>query len=380
MAKSSPPIAVHIMNAFLDDLNDEIILRGVIDPASLPLLKVDLYQREARSGSSLQKMVAALKEGASFPSLDLGMRGGHYSEQSETPGSFYLHDDIFIIDGLQRQTAALRAIHDGFIPNIGVTIHFNTNRPWEKARFRVLNISSIKLAANVMLRNLAEENAAINLLVQMCHDSSFALCRRVCWQQTMKRGELLNALTFLKISAMLHSRFATVAPKGTANSGDTDMTGAFEQVAGKFERTMNRCSRKVVQDNIKTYWEVIDEVWGVRNIAYKELAVHLRGSFLLALARVFADHTNFWNDNRLVVEKELRKKLALFKIQDPSIANLAGASGKAKDTLYRLLVDHINSGKRTKRLDTFVKVRTLQPVKDEEAEESFETTAVEASA
>jgi hypothetical protein len=45
--------------------------------------------------------------------------------------------------------------------------------------------------------------------------------------------------------------------------------------------------------------------------------------------------------------------LALFPINDPVIQGLSGAHGMARAQLYNLMVQHINSGKRTKRLVPF---------------------------
>jgi hypothetical protein len=37
-------------------------------------------------------------------------------------------------------------------------------------------------------------------------------------------------------------------------------------------------------------------------------------------------------------------------LNDPNVKNLTAASGKARHILYQMLVEHVNSGKRTKRL------------------------------
>jgi len=60
---------------------------------------------------------------------------------------------------------------------------------------------------------------------------------------------------------------------------------------------------------------------------------------------------DFWHDNVLFVGTDLQRKLKTFPVTtDPTIAQLAGASGKGRDMLLQLMIDHINSGKRTRRL------------------------------
>lgn len=82
-------------------------------------------------------------------------------------------------------------------------------------------------------------------------------------------------------------------------------------------------------------------------------APHLKRGFLSVLATVFADHQNFWNDTKLTVSSDLRRKLALFKINDPSISHLCSAFGQARVLLYYHIVEHLNHGKRSRRLKKF---------------------------
>jgi hypothetical protein len=73
-------------------------------------------------------------------------------------------------------------------------------------------------------------------------------------------------------------------------------------------------------------------------------------TFLKCLGTFFASYPVFWNGNRLSIERDLRKKLASFPIQDPTVNQLASSGGKASALLFRMFEDHVNSGKRTKRL------------------------------
>ncbi len=55
--------------------------------------------------------------------------------------------------------------------------------------------------------------------------------------------------------------------------------------------------------------------------------MYLRSAFLSALTSVLADHSTFWADSSLRVERNLRKKIALFPVTDPQVINLSSASG-----------------------------------------------------
>lgn len=108
--------------------------------------------------------------------------------------------------------------------------------------------------------------------------------------------------------------------------------------------------RNKFRDNVRTFFDALDQAFGVRVITYKEGATHMHGSFLLALAKVFAYHEDFWRGDRLFVERPLIRKIGSFPVSDTYVAQLANAAGKSSDILFTLLVEHINKGKRTKRL------------------------------
>jgi hypothetical protein len=99
-----------------------------------------------------------------------------------------------------------------------------------------------------------------------------------------------------------------------------------------------------------TFFELVDECWGIRSIQLRGGTTHTKETFMVALARVLSNHGAFWRGDRLFIEAPLRRKLAGFPVADPTIVNLASSSGKSRDVLYTVMVDHINSGKRTKRL------------------------------
>ena len=95
--------SVKIVHGALDETpENELILRGVIDPLSLGKLKIDEYQREVLSSAKISKIKKGLRA-RRVPDIVLGMRGHRIRE---VDGSVYLLDPVYIIDGLQRVTAA----------------------------------------------------------------------------------------------------------------------------------------------------------------------------------------------------------------------------------------------------------------------------------
>lgn len=332
--------SIKFVSAALDeDKEKNIVLRGVIEANSLSLLKVGPYQREILPLSKIKDLEEAFTEGSAVPDIDLGMRGGNFTEMN---GAFYLQDETYIIDGLQRVTAAKKTIESGkVVPRLGGIVHFNTTEEWERNRFRILNTLHTKLSPNIMIRNMEKEYNIVELLHTLTKDKSFVLAEKVCWNQRMLRSsELISAFTFLKVASALHSKFGAVRPGGS-----------YREIIPSMEKLYVKLGRGTIRENIKTYWNVLDECFNIRFTVYKEMAPHLKASFLLAIANIFSDHAVFWKDAILFVPSILRKKIAQFPVLDPQIVQLSGTSGGVgSQMLYELILKHINKGKTTKRL------------------------------
>lgn len=337
--------SIKVLNAGLDESplrGGSIIMRGVIDANSLVDLQVDDYQREAMQHNDRSRLMQALKGQQPLPDIELGMRGERYINRND---AHYMQDPMFIIDGLQRVSAAIRymQLNPGLLPRIGATIHFATNRTWERHRFEVLNIARVKVSPNIILRNRREDHDVLRMLYDLTHDASnFALYQRVGWSQNMKRTELLTALMLFKTLGYLHMHTASGMIGGNV---EDSMRGsdALKEAVG-----INN-----LKQNLMAFYNVIDNAWGVRAIQYRDVAPQLKGTFLFVLARLFSDHVDFWrsgNERQFFVNVDLQAKLKGFKIFDPAVQNLASSSGKSRILLYTMLVDHINSGKRTRRL------------------------------
>jgi hypothetical protein len=335
---------VKMESAALDEThNKDIILRGVVSVDSLSNLLLDDYQREAMPLTALSSILKAIEAGQSLPDIELGMRGGSYYESQDT-GEFTLRDPIYIIDGQQRVNGALHIAQTkpGVSIRIGATLHFNTTKKWERERFRILNSLRSKVSPNVLLRNMREDSKAVSALHLLSFDKNFVLHDRVSWQQRMLRSELVTALTFAKLTLMLHSH------KGRGHSRTN-----INELVPALDRTLDTIGVTAFRKNMVSFFDLVDECWGIRRVQYREGAAYMRGNFLTVLARLLSDHVDFWkspDEKVLFVDAPLRRKLAGFPIHDPAVQNLAGSGGKSREMLYMLMRDHINSGKRTKRL------------------------------
>lgn len=318
-----------------------IILRGVIDSSTLKNLLFDDYQREALPLASLKKLTDALKAGEALPDIEIGMRGDHVKGTEDT---YYLQDPCYVIDGQQRVNACINTLQmqPGLPIFLGATIQFSTTREWERERFRILNSDRSKVSPNILARNLREDHVMVNVLYRLTEEhSSFCLGGRVSWDQNMKRNKLLTALNLLRVAGQLHSH---VGAGGATQLAD---------LAVQLDALADRATPSQIRDNVVTFFNAIDEMWGIRSVQYREFSPHLHGGFLTMLARFFSDHLDFWRGTtgwKLLIDSDMKRKIAQFPLNDPGIAPLTSSSGASKNILYEMLVKHVNSGKKLKRL------------------------------
>lgn len=336
--------SVKLVRAALDETpGGDIILRGSLDCASFSAIKIAAYQRETLSLKQLSSLIGGFRDGGKIPDIVIGMRGGNYLERD---GAFYLQDETYVIDGLQRISAAMHCMRSGVhaSPSLGAIVYFNTTEDSEKDLFTILNTQKAKLSPNVLVRNLRETNQGVALLFEMCDDREFALYDRVCWQQNKRRQEILTSLTVIKVINVLHSSFAS----GVLWTNWQPACNAFEKIM------LETTGRKIFQVNVTEFFNSIDKIWGIRNVAFVGGASYLKTGFLLALANVYSKHKNFWDkDRRLKIPSDFLAKLKTFPIGDPHVKALAVGSSGATMVLQGLLVDHFNSGKRVNRLTPF---------------------------
>jgi hypothetical protein len=335
--KSSRSPATHVLicNAALDEDSDgDIVLRGRIDPATLYAIKVDSYQREVQGTQKLNSIVAGFAEN-SIPDVVLGMRG---SRTKDDGASYVLLSDVYVIDGLQRISVAKRLSDAGELPRLGALVYFDTTYDWERNHFKVLNSARVRVTSNVLLRNARHDFTAIESLYKMCYEDTHLVIKdKVCWNQPRRRSQLITATTFLRVVAHLHGHV-------TGGRG-----GKIDDLCRGLERLQEIVGRNTLRSNVREFFNLVERCWGISTVTY-DGAPQLRCAFLLTLANLLSDHGVFWNNTRLFVSAPLVRKIALFNVMDPQIVNLCSISGKVNRILYLTVLDHINSGKRTRRL------------------------------
>lgn len=333
---------VRIVNGALDESDVSstgIILNGRIEPATLRFLKVDTYQRPLGDRADIYQ---ALKEGLVVPNIEIGVRGQNFIVDGD---DFIIKSPAYIIDGWQRVGTALKILE--CIPShpirIFATLHFGSDEIWERHRFNALNKNVRKISPNLHLKNSRDTNDAIATLYALSiDDSTFPLYKRVSWSQNMQKGELISALTLGLVAQILHMHRAPVTGR------------SIDSVASGLLVLIGRVSRATLRRNMQTFFQLIDDCWPFASIEYRHSAQQTKGTFLMELARMLSRHPVFWehNENTLFVSADDRRKLAKFPIRDPQVVQLAGSGGSARKMLYQLLVDHMNSGRRTQRLQS----------------------------
>jgi hypothetical protein len=336
-ASQGDTVSVRLTNYALDETPEGIVLRGVLDLSTLSEILVDKYQREVIPQVGRKRsIIAAMRAGARVPDVELGMRGDHFDVEGDY---ICLLDPTFVVDGLQRISSAKVVYADGTAqPHIGATIHFDTTEDWERLRFKTLNQDRARIHTNILLRNKEAESPAIAVLLYLCKtDKTFVMNGRVCWNQQMSKGELITAVTLTKVIGRL------LIHLGPTGNSEVDL------LAAGLDTTMAKITKAAFRDNVKLFFDILDRMYGVKRVTYTRGAVYMRGTFLLALAKLLSNHTDFWKDDkRLTIEPSLLRKLGSFPVTDPQVIQLASSSGKAIDMLYLLMVEHINSGKSTR--------------------------------
>lgn len=345
---------IHVINGALDEVatgsrGNQIVLRGVIDPASLSLLRVDDYQREPLPLSALSKLWGALRNGESLPDIELACRSENF-DQGENDGDFWLPtESVFIIDGQQRRNAALHilSIMPELTIRLGAMIHFGTTREWERERFKILNLDRSKVSANVLLRNMRHQSAAVLTLYGLTHnDPNFALFERICWKQAQSVNELITARTLAAVVGTLH---AHRSPAFRNN---------LSELVPALDRQASFVKLNQWRDNIIYLFDLVDECFGLRRVTMRDLSLQCRAGFLAQFALILSDHINFWRgekETELYVDADWRKVISRFPLSDPGMVAVIGSSGTGygagkHSLLYSMMRDHLNRGRSTNRL------------------------------
>jgi len=344
MSKSDKePEVVRLLHSALDDKGGEIVAHGWLDISSMQNLRVGDYQREIienRSGKR-SSILNAIMKNERLPDIMLGMRGEKYTPRG---GSMLLESDVFVVDGLQR-ISALRQFAADFPEKaadlrIGAEVRFNTTRDSEKELFTILNTKRKAMSPNVILRNERNHSPGIATLFGLStNDKNHAMYGRVNWNQQMTRGELISASSYAKVAITLH-RHMTVGARHHAG---------LALLPKQLDTTVSSVGLQAFRTNLSAFYQVLDEVWGIRGVKYNDRLTHTRFNFLNQMASLFSDHEDFWDGPRLSLDAAQKAKLKSFPIDDPTIVRLAGSGTTAGILLLRYIIDHMNKSKQASR-------------------------------
>ena len=325
---------VRILNGGLEEDSDtkEIVLRGVIDPATLKYIRMDWYQREQGfSKSHNNEIVAAFFAGSKISDITIGMRG----HRCKSHGDIYqLLDRCYCIDGGQRLYCAAIATKER--PDVrirlGAKVHFGTTEEIENEMFCKLGTTQVRVAASVLVRNRKKKSAAANLMVRLNTDDSFALKSRVQWNQVKTRHELISGFSFARVIAALHSH------KGGAlkSSKTYELLEALDQLVEKI-------GADNFAGNTIRFFDAIDKCWTLRQLsgARTEHRPHLELEFLLTVAGLLSSYSEFWDGiprDFFSFPDKYVKRLRGFKLAD----YLNTTPRVPKDALFEILRKRLN--------------------------------------
>ena len=312
------------------------VIRGSIDPTSLANVLAGDYQREVLGGKSQVKLANAIKT-STVPDIELGARCKKFKQIGT---SIIIEGPVYVIDGLQRISAAKQMIagNEGGVPYIGAQIHMDTDPDWERERFRALNADRSKLSPNVLLRNSKHDFEGVALLYGMTTEmKDLTVYERVQWTQRPETKNLITANQLVRVACRIHAHMMP-GLKGTVDLSTLEA----------FERLSELIGADTVMSNVNTFYDLINDLWGMRNLDRRDMATQMKGGFQFTLAAVLSDHVDFWKDDTLYFSSSLRTKLGTFKLS-LHVSQLCQAS-TGTDLLYGMIVHHVNSGKRTQHL------------------------------
>ncbi len=327
-----------------DESKDWLVFRGVISPETLTNIVVPEYQRDVLIGKNQRLLIQALRKGV-IPDIVLGMRGEKYETDNVDGHPVYqLASRIYVIDGLQRLSAAKRCmeIDPCFRPRLGAMVYVDTDEAWECKMFEDLNQNRVRVSPNVLIYNARTYNPFIDTVYNLFETGNFIFKGMVHWSQIMKRGQLITALNIFRVTGIIHSKFGT----GGKTSGIRDIVSPESTMA----RLMETVGRNIVRENLTTFFNLIHQSYNIETVSFSGKCPFVKGTFLCALAGLLAEHDCFWDGKRLVIDKQTRRKIQTFPVMDPNVALLAGGNHTAESLLRGMLLEHINSGRRKNRI------------------------------
>lgn len=320
---------VRVFNASLEDDAEtkRVILRGVLDQATLKYIKMDWYQRERGfSDKHTNEIIAAYFAGNRVADITVGMRGERVTSKS---GVWSLHDKCYCIDGGQRVYAAGMAMRER--PDvkiyIGVKLYTNTTEEFENELFCKLGTTQIKISPSILMRNRKKKSPASNLLVTISKHPDFALKDRIAWDQRKTIHELMSGFQLARIVGALH----------THKVGGLKAHKPYEILAA-LDILFERIGAESLNGNILRFFDAIDKCWTLRQLSggRAEPRPHLDSKFLMTIAKLFSSYTDFWDGtqrNDFYFLEKFVKRLRKFPLSD----FMSPAKGIQTDVLYEIL-------------------------------------------
>jgi hypothetical protein len=325
----------------LPPVHERVVIRGELEPETLLNLQYDWYQRGLVAPKRIKELMEGIEQSSeNFPDLTIGMRG---QEHDITNSEVLLHDPTFIIDGLQRWTACIMLMEKGLLPYMGCKVFLSSDINFELKMFRDLNSKRTSMSASVLLRNEKEYSRVAATLWGLAQDQKFALCDRVAWGQMVDKsltGQLLRGVTMLDVIFLLHAHVPTVVYT----------RGPVHKRLYALEKYIDAIGLQQARDNLTTFFNVVDEAWGIRDSQIKYNATFMTPGWLQTLAKLFSDHREFWREAELSVSAPLMRDLKRIRWTDPGLEMMARGNISAHDHLKSAFLDIINKGKSTGRL------------------------------
>jgi hypothetical protein len=321
-----------------EDHAGHIILRGKIDQNDIRLLKIDWYQRQQGfADKQIKELCEKLFNGKKLADIVVGMRGHRYDLRGNDA---VLHDPLYVIDGVQRQYAAMVAMRTrpDLKISLGIKVYFDTNDDIENEMFCEMNSTQQRMAATVLVRDRYKVSSTINVLFGLNTNRDFALKDMVGWDQKNAQGQYLSGFGLCRVTGALFMH------KGAKSGGK-----AYDLLAA-LDRACEKVSPDVLRDSVIRFFDVIDAAWRVRGAPKKPACLSLK--FLVVLAQLFSRYDAFWDGDEFFMPAKYQKKLAKFDVAKikSQVDYLVQKQEDAKDVVFEVLrkaltLDKINERK-----------------------------------
>jgi hypothetical protein len=327
-----------------DDEEGSTILIGFLDlVSSINNLTPSWYQRAAGfSPQKIRQLSTDFLAGDQMPPIVLGMRGENFDVLED--GTIRLLDPTYVVDGLQRWYAALAVMEQRPALRLAVMVYLNTTEESEIALFRKLNTKRTGVSPSIHIRNEKNHSrVAATLYGMSANQPDFALFERVAWDQRFYEKDLVSGATLLLVLTQLHVHILRVQP-----------SNRVIELLPLIDKNIDHVGLQKSRENLIHFFDVLDELWCIRNILLRNRGTyHLKQGWLITLAKLFSDFTEFWDasDKTLFVSAALKRDLARLDPKDEECVRLAAGTKSARELLYQLFVQNLNKGRVNKLID-----------------------------